>query len=174
MALELRYEAAHARAAASAPGGCYYYLSFISTAAAARGRGYGSLLMRHITARADAEGRACLLEATSDRSRALYERHAFALYETYRVAPDAPPVYFMRRDPQPPGAAPVTALTPLAGATPRPGCSGDAGGLSSAPLGGKSLLASLGVKAAAADGSEGADESDGAREGLIAAVRAPN
>jgi len=107
LALELKYEAAHAREAASAPGGAYYYLSFIGTAPAARGRGYASLLMRAITQRADAEGRLCLLEATSERSAALYARHGFAVTEVYRVMPAAPPVFFMRRDPQrPPSAHP--------------------------------------------------------------------
>jgi hypothetical protein len=103
--LELRYEAAHAREAATAPGGAYYYLSFIGTAPGARGKGYASLLMRHITSRADAEGRLCLLEATSDKSQALYERHGFVTYETVRITAQAPPVFFMRRDPQPPSMA---------------------------------------------------------------------
>ena len=90
------------------------YLGFIGTAPAARGRGYASLLMRHITCRADAERRLCLLEATSDKSQRLYERHGFATYDTYRVAPAAPPVFFMRRDPLP--AAPAAAR----GAAPAP------------------------------------------------------
>jgi GNAT superfamily N-acetyltransferase len=49
--------------------GAYYYLSFIGTAPEARGKGYGSLLLRCITDRADREGRWCLLEATSERSQ---------------------------------------------------------------------------------------------------------
>jgi ribosomal protein S18 acetylase RimI-like enzyme len=53
--------------------GAYYYLSFIGTAPEARGKGYGSLLLRCITDRADREGRWCLLEATSERSQV---RHA--------------------------------------------------------------------------------------------------
>lgn len=48
--------------------GSYYYLSFIGTAPEARGKGYGSLLLRCITDQADQEGRWCLLEATSERS----------------------------------------------------------------------------------------------------------
>jgi len=170
VALELRYEAAHAREAASAPGGCYYYLSFIGTAPAARGRGYGSLLMRQITARADAEGRICLLEATSERSRALYKRHSFRVYETYRVTPEAPPVFFMRRDPLPPGAPPVMANTPLGG-TPRTASPVPAGQeRAAAPPLGKSLLAAMGIKAAAAAGAEGEDGGrSGGGGGLIAA-----
>lgn len=41
----------------------------------------------------------CLLEATSVRSRALYERHGFICYEEFRVRPSAPPVFFMLREP---------------------------------------------------------------------------
>lgn len=58
------YEAAHAEIAAEAPGAAYYYLAFIATAPAARGRGLAGGLLRHMTARADDEGRLCLLEAT--------------------------------------------------------------------------------------------------------------
>ncbi|KAI8469028.1 MAG: hypothetical protein J3K34DRAFT_425233 [Monoraphidium minutum] len=105
VALELRYEAAHAAAAAAAPGGAYYYLAFVGTAPAARGRGLASALLAHMTARADAEGRPCLLEATSGRSAGLYARHGFVTYEVFTVAPGAPPVFFMRRDPRPPAAA---------------------------------------------------------------------
>lgn len=119
VSLELRYEAAHAREAATAPGGDYYYLSFIATAPAARGKGYASQLLRHVTARADAEGRLCLLEATSALSRALYERHGFVCYETYHVTPAAPPVFFMRRDPRPADGAPERAAAELEGCAER-------------------------------------------------------
>jgi GNAT superfamily N-acetyltransferase len=54
--------------------GAYYYLSFIGTAPEARGKGYGSLLLRCITDRADREGRWCLLEATSERSQVRWEQ----------------------------------------------------------------------------------------------------
>ncbi|GBF92311.1 acetyltransferase [Raphidocelis subcapitata] len=160
VALELRYEAAHAAAAAAAPGGSWYYLSFIGSAPEVRGRGYGSLLLRAITARADAEGRLALLEATSERSRSLYERHGFVTYETYRVTPSAPAVFFMRRDARPPGAAtpgplPLTPLlTPAAGVTPRGGAAG------AAPAGrlGKSLVAAIAGKLGG--GSEAGASSD--------------
>ena len=66
MRLELHYEEAHESIAAAH--GSYYYLSFIGTAPEARGRGLGSRLLQEITARADREGRWCLLEATSEKS----------------------------------------------------------------------------------------------------------
>lgn len=65
--LELRYEAAHDVAAEQF--GSYYYLSFIGSRPEVRGRGYGSLLLSQITQKADAEGRWCMLEATSELSQ---------------------------------------------------------------------------------------------------------
>eukprot|EP00879_Flechtneria_rotunda_P021773 GHRR01022959.1.p1 GENE.GHRR01022959.1~~GHRR01022959.1.p1 ORF type:complete len:199 (+),score=64.81 GHRR01022959.1:543-1139(+) len=65
--LELHYESAHEEIAKQV--GSYYYLSFIGTKAESRGKGYGSRLLSHITQRADAEGRWCLLEATSEMSQ---------------------------------------------------------------------------------------------------------
>ncbi len=103
--LELRYEAEHAVAATTL--GPFYYLSFIATIPDARGRGLGSRLLAAITSRADAEGRWCLLEATSERSRALYERHSFVTTEVYHVGMHAPPIFFMRRAP----ASPVLQTT---------------------------------------------------------------
>jgi ribosomal protein S18 acetylase RimI-like enzyme len=47
--LELHYERAHEQVAGAF--GSYYYLSFIGTHPDARGKGYGSLLLKHITDR---------------------------------------------------------------------------------------------------------------------------
>lgn len=110
--LELHYEKAHAQVASDF--GDYYYLSFIGTAPEARGKGYGSLLLRCITERADREGRWCLLEATSQRSQALYARHGFETYEAYRVSKAAPPVFLMKRPPV--AAAAVAAVAAGKGA----------------------------------------------------------
>jgi hypothetical protein len=52
-----------------------------------------------MTDRADAEGRACVLEATSERSRRLYERHGFACAHDFRATRKAPPIFFMVRAP---------------------------------------------------------------------------
>ena len=98
--LELHYEHAHEEISSSC--GSYYYLSFIGTHPSARGKGYGSLLLKHITDRADAEQRWCLLEATSERSQALYARHGFETFEVYKVDKSCPPVFFMKRQPQQP------------------------------------------------------------------------
>lgn len=170
--LELHYEAAHAREAATAPGACYYYLSFIGTAPAARGKGYASLLMLHITARADQEGRICLLEATSTKSRTLYERHGFVCYETFCVTPAAPPVFFMRRDPQPLAPTPMVPAAAVAGAVPAPAVQQVAGAaLAPAPQEAANAFASaIERKAAAVSAAGSAYDSDEESSFISAAV----
>jgi hypothetical protein len=93
-----------------------------------------------MTDRADSEGRHCLLEATSPRSRALYERHGFSTFHEYRASAEAPPIFFMMRAPVPtspptpttPPAAPCQLVLPEAGKA-----AGDAGvgGLDGAAVG---------------------------------------
>jgi GNAT superfamily N-acetyltransferase len=64
-----------------------------------QGAGLGTAMLRHRLARADADGLAAYLEASSPRSRALYLRHGFAdLGEPVRVA-DSPPLWPMWREP---------------------------------------------------------------------------
>lgn len=107
MGLELYYEKQHSRALQAY--GPYYYLSYIGTRPECRGKGVGSLLLKHICDLADAEGRYCVLEATSERSKTLYERHGFVLVEPFRPHPSAPCIYFMVRPPAPPAIVPVSA-----------------------------------------------------------------
>jgi GNAT superfamily N-acetyltransferase len=101
--MELQYDKAHE--AVTSDIGSYYYCGFIGTHPEVRGKGYGSMLLKHITDKADSEGRWCLLEATSERSQALYARHGFETYQTYHVTKHAPPMYMMKR-------APLTAAAP--------------------------------------------------------------
>ena len=64
-----------------------------------QGAGLGSAMLRHRLERADADGLAVYLEASSPRSRALYRRHGFAdLGEPVRVA-DSPLLWPMWRGP---------------------------------------------------------------------------
>lgn len=75
----------------------HLYLSCMGVARGRQGSGLGSLLLRHGLARADADGLAVYLEASSPRSRALYLRHGFTdLGEPVRVA-DSPPLWPMTR-----------------------------------------------------------------------------
>jgi GNAT superfamily N-acetyltransferase len=64
-----------------------------------QGRGVGSALMRTVLERADREGLPAYLEATSDRNRALYERHGFEYRGPLRV-PGGPTLNAMWREPR--------------------------------------------------------------------------
>ena len=55
----------------------HWYLPAIGVSPVQQGRKLGSALLAHTLARADAAGAPAYLEATSPRSRALYERHGF-------------------------------------------------------------------------------------------------
>jgi GNAT superfamily N-acetyltransferase len=77
----------------------HYYLAFLGTRPAWQGEGYGSALLRPGLARADAEGYPAYTEATSERNRALYERHGFA-YLGPLVVPGGPTLHRMWRAPR--------------------------------------------------------------------------
>lgn len=68
----------------------HLYLPCMGVINGSRGAGLGSALLRHRLDLADADGLATYLEASSPRSRALYQRHGFEdLGEPVRVA-DSP------------------------------------------------------------------------------------
>jgi ribosomal protein S18 acetylase RimI-like enzyme len=73
------------------------YLAFVGVAPERQGRGIGSMLMKPILDRCDAEGLPAYLEASSVRSRALYERHGFVVTEEVAIGKGAPPVWRMWR-----------------------------------------------------------------------------
>jgi GNAT superfamily N-acetyltransferase len=73
----------------------HWYLPLIGVLPAARGKGYGSALLRQTLARCDEDGVPAYLEATSLKSVPFYERHGFALLGTIQV--DSPPLYPMLR-----------------------------------------------------------------------------
>jgi hypothetical protein len=54
--------------------------------------------MAPVLERCDRDGAAVYLEATSDRNRALYERHGFRAHGDIRL-PDGPSLWRMWRDP---------------------------------------------------------------------------
>ncbi|WP_328603494.1 GNAT family N-acetyltransferase [Amycolatopsis sp. NBC_00345] len=75
----------------------HLYLSCMGVVRGRQGAGLGSLMLRHGLARADADGLAAYLEASSPRSRALYLRYGFEdLGEPVLVA-DSPPLWPMWR-----------------------------------------------------------------------------
>jgi ribosomal protein S18 acetylase RimI-like enzyme len=79
----------------------HYYLPVIGVAPEGQGKGFGSALLRPILDRCDKEGSPAYLEASSRRSRALYERHGFELVEEFHPVEGSPPLWRMWREPQP-------------------------------------------------------------------------
>jgi ribosomal protein S18 acetylase RimI-like enzyme len=75
------------------------YLQGIVVSPGRQGGGVGTALLRHMLARCDEAGLPAYLEASSARSRALYERHGFAFLGTAVELPDGPSMYPMWREP---------------------------------------------------------------------------
>jgi len=76
----------------------HWYLLAIGAHPVAQGRGLGSALLAHTLALADERHEPAYLEATTPRSRALYQRMGFAPLDELTL-PDGPPVWPMWRDP---------------------------------------------------------------------------
>ncbi len=80
-------------------GQAHEYLWMIAVAPGRQGEGLGSALVQHVLDRCDGEGVAAYLEASSARSRGLYERLGFAFTGSALELPDGPPMWPMWRDP---------------------------------------------------------------------------
>jgi ribosomal protein S18 acetylase RimI-like enzyme len=76
----------------------HQYLFVLGTRAGWQSQGIGSALMRSVLDGCDRDGVPAYLEATSERNRALYQRHGFEVTETVTL-PDGPPFYCMWRTP---------------------------------------------------------------------------
>ena len=76
----------------------HWYLLAIGVSPDRQGSRLGSALLAHTLAIADDTGAPAFLEATSPRSRALYERHGFVATGQF-AALDGPPVWPMWREP---------------------------------------------------------------------------
>lgn len=76
----------------------HQYLFVLGTRNQWQSHGIGSALMRSVLTGCDADGVPAYLEATSERNRALYQRHGFAVTEEVRL-PDGPPLWCMWREP---------------------------------------------------------------------------
>ncbi|MBB4934913.1 ribosomal protein S18 acetylase RimI-like enzyme [Lipingzhangella halophila] len=79
------------------PDGPHRYLPFIGVTSAARGTGVGGALLSHGLRQCDAQGVGAYLEATSDRNRALYQRHGFVEQAPPIRLPDGPQITPMWR-----------------------------------------------------------------------------
>jgi len=75
----------------------HQYLAFVGVAPERQGRGIGSMLMKPILDHCEAERLPAYLEASSVRSRTLYERHGFVVTEEVTIGKGAPPVWRMWR-----------------------------------------------------------------------------
>ena len=83
---------------AHTPAEPHHHLMFLGVLPDRQGRGLGGALMAPVLARCDRDGAAAYLEATSDRNRALYERHGFRAHGTIPL-PGGPALWRMWRDP---------------------------------------------------------------------------
>ncbi|WP_162683453.1 GNAT family N-acetyltransferase [Rhodobacteraceae bacterium DSL-40] len=77
----------------------HWYLPVMGVVPERQGQGLGTALMRPVLERCDATGTLAYLEATTERSRALYARLGFEQTDTILVA-DCPPIYPMVRQPR--------------------------------------------------------------------------
>jgi GNAT superfamily N-acetyltransferase len=84
--------------AAHHPSEPHWYLMAIGVSPDRQGGRLGSALLAHTLATADASGAPAYLEATSVRSRGLYERVGFVATGEF-AAPGGPPVWPMWREP---------------------------------------------------------------------------
>jgi GNAT superfamily N-acetyltransferase len=76
----------------------HYHLQFLGVRPERQGAGLGAALMAPILQRCDRDGTPAYLEATSDRNRALYERHGFRARGDIPL-PSGPALWRMWRDP---------------------------------------------------------------------------
>jgi ribosomal protein S18 acetylase RimI-like enzyme len=87
--------------AAHPHGPAHGYLNFVATLPASQGKGYGARVLRQELDRLDAAGTPAYLEATTERSAALYARLGFTHINSPINLPDGPRLYPMWREPQP-------------------------------------------------------------------------
>lgn len=80
-------------------GRAHEYLWMIGVDPARQGEGLGSVLIGSVLDRCDREGTPAYLEASSERSRGLYERLGFELVERPLELPDGPLMWPMWREP---------------------------------------------------------------------------
>jgi GNAT superfamily N-acetyltransferase len=80
--------------------GRHYYVRDVGVLPSMQGRGLGSALMGPTLERCDREGLPAYLEASSERSAALYERLGFRVTSVLRVG-SCPPLRLMLRTPRP-------------------------------------------------------------------------
>jgi ribosomal protein S18 acetylase RimI-like enzyme len=78
----------------------HYYLQSIGVRRDSQGLGLGSLLLKHMTARCDAEHMPAYLESSSPKNVPLYQRHGFEITGEMPITSGGPPLVFMWREPR--------------------------------------------------------------------------
>lgn len=79
----------------------HYYLAVLGVEPESQGKGLGAALMRPVLEQCDREGVPAYLEASSERSRALYLRNGFEVVEEIHLPGGGPPSWRMWRPPRP-------------------------------------------------------------------------
>lgn len=77
----------------------HFYVRTVGVRSARQGRGLGSALLQPTLQRADSAGLPTYLEASSERSAALYERLGFVHIDVLDLPDGGPPLWRMRRPP---------------------------------------------------------------------------
>jgi GNAT superfamily N-acetyltransferase len=77
----------------------HYYIRWAGVRPGLQGQGLGSALIRPVLDRCDGDGLPAYLEASSERSAALYERLGFVHLGMLELPGGGPPVWPMRRPP---------------------------------------------------------------------------
>ena len=77
----------------------HFYVRTVGVRTALQGQGVGSALMQPTLERADSAGLPTYIEASTERSAALYERLGFVHMDVYELPEGGPPVWAMRRPP---------------------------------------------------------------------------
>ena len=80
----------------------HWYLGVLGTRTASQGKGIGSALLEPVLRRCDDEGIPAYLESSKERNIPFYRRHGFEVTGEIELAPGAPVVWSMWRDPRPP------------------------------------------------------------------------
>jgi GNAT superfamily N-acetyltransferase len=83
----------------------HWYLHYLAVEPRHQGRGLGAALLAPMLELCDRERIPAYLEASTERNRALYERHGFALTKTFPMPLGGPPIREMWRDPIEPRVA---------------------------------------------------------------------
>ncbi len=79
------------------PRQAHYYLEYLGVEPGYQGQGFGSCIVKHLTAKADAQGVGCYLENANPRNVAFYQRFGFQITREIEII--GIPSWFMWRPP---------------------------------------------------------------------------